>query len=379
MARETMTREERIFAAINLEKPDRTPLAPLLTNHGAAALTGRTQAEVHLDPHSALDAFLEVFDRHDGWDMFEYPIPCMPVRWGYKAGLEVKIPGRDLPDDYVPQPHEQEAVKVEDYEKISEVGWKKFSEEDLIYRVTDLSQDELDKINGASVNVAERALKEWGKRDVVTACLAEDYHPFFKLSLSRSMMKFTEDLYYRPDVVEKAMKKMTEETIENILADAKKYDTKIVGLVEERASGYFYPLDIFERFWMPYTMQIVDALHSEGLITHFHCDCNWEKNLPYFKQLPKKSSIIALDGTTDIFKAKEIIGDHLCLEGDVHPSLNSIGKPEEVEAYVKRLIDEVGYNGGLIVGVGCEVPSTCKRENFKMMIETGKNYEFSKK
>ena len=111
----------------------------------------------------------------------------------------------------------------------------------------------------AMTAVTERSIREFSKRDVFTAIMAEDYHPFFKLSLSRSMVNFSEDLYYHPDIVEKAIDRMTDETIQNVIANAKKYNQEIVGITEERASAYFYPLNIFERFWWPYTQRMVEA------------------------------------------------------------------------------------------------------------------------
>lgn len=379
MAQETMTSEERVMAAVSLEKPDRVPIDPALTNHGAARLSGRSQAAVHLDPHQALDAFLEIYDAHDGWDMFEYPFPCMPIRWGYTAGLSAKIPGRDIPEDYVPQPHEKENLLFEDYPALIEMGWTKFVEEDLIHRVSGATREELDESARIMDQVIQRSLDEFGRRKAFTAIKADNYHPFFKLSLARSMVKFSEDLYYEPDIVEEAIDKLTDETIEGIIATAKKYGEKIIGITEERSSGYFYPLHIFERFWWPFTQRMVEAFWSEGLITHFHLDCDWTKNLPLFRNLPKGSAILSLDGMTDIFNAKKVIGDHLCLKGDIHPATLSLQEPADVADYAKRVIDEVGYNGGFILGVGCEVPSNCKPENFKALIETGKTYELGKK
>ena len=190
--------------------------------------------------------------------------------------------------------------------------------------------------------VTQRAIDEFGQRKAFTALMAEDYHPFFKLSLGRSMMKFTEDLYYRPDVVERALKAIVPEWTRFAIELSKGMDSKIFFFAEERAGCFFYPLKIFERFWWPYTLDIVDALWSEGIVSLFHLDQCWDQNIPYFKQLPKGSAIIDLDGCTDIFAAKEALGGHLCIGGDVHPSLLCLGKPEEVEAYCKRLIDEVG-------------------------------------
>jgi uroporphyrinogen-III decarboxylase len=66
------------------------------------------------------------------------------------------------------------------------------------------------------------------------------------------------------------------------------------------------------------------------------------------------------------------------LTSDVHPALMSLGKPEEVEAYCKTLIDEIGDDGGHLLSTGCGLPSAAKKENFIAMLETGRTYELSK-
>ncbi len=81
-----------------------------------------------------------------------------------------------------------------------------------------------------------------------------------------------------------------------------------------------------------------------------------------------------MDGQTDIFKAKEVLGDHMCIMGDVPAQLLSLGTPDEVCAYVQRLIDVVGNGSGFILSTGCDCPMDAKPENVKMMIEIGKSY-----
>ena len=58
-----------------------------------------------------------------------------------------------------------------------------------------------------------------------------------------------------------------------------------------------------------------------------------------------------LDSTTDIFKAKELLKDHICIMGDVPPALLTLGTTDEVEEYCKKLIDVVGAGSGFILGV----------------------------
>ena len=386
MAGETMSSKERVMAAMQLEKPDRVPIDILASGAPFARMAGITQTEFFSNEEKAFDAINKVFDYTGGWDLDLASIPAKSLAMAKTGitlalGLKLAFPGIELPDDYSYQACEEEVLKPEDYDTIAEIGWQKFMFEDFAFRILDITPEDLQKTLEETAPVFFRAIDEWRKRGVVTLYPVTPFvtHPFFRLSLGRSMVKFTEDLYYNPEMVEKAMKTLTRELIEEWIAGSKIFDQKFAFIIEERAGGFFYPPKIFERFWLPYTLEIVDALWSEGIVTWFHLDACWDKNIPYFKQFPRGSAVRALDGTTDIFAAKEVLRNHLCLAGDVHPALLSLGKPEEVEAYCKRLIDEVGPDGGFILSSGCEIPAAVTMENWRAMVQTGRNYEFSKK
>jgi uroporphyrinogen-III decarboxylase len=74
-----------------------------------------------------------------------------------------------------------------------------------------------------------------------------------------------------------------------------------------------------------------------------------------------------------MFKAKEVLGDVVCLQGNVPISLLVAGTPEEVKTHCKKLIDEVGRGGGFILS-----PSTgldnARPENVKAMFDVTKEY-----
>ena len=57
--------------------------------------------------------------------------------------------------------------------------------------------------------------------------------------------------------------------------------------------------------------------------------------------------MLARFDTTDIFKAKEILKDHVCIEGNIPSSLLQVGTVQETKDYCKKLIDVVGKGGGL--------------------------------
>jgi uroporphyrinogen-III decarboxylase len=375
-----MTSEERLWSAIRLEKPDRVPVIPTLLPEPAAYLTGVTMADVAGSNQLAIDCMMKVFDEYGGWDN-PYPGAYRPIQM-QAAGInpmKIRMPGTDLPENHMWQLDEQEILMPEDYDKICEMGIEQFYYEDYIWRITPLNPEEVPKaIDGLKEGATNHAL-ECGKRGVKPFFMGSAYHPFFTLSLMRSMVPFTEDLYYNPDQVERTIRSMTDALIPKCIEIIKKSGINILLFTEERASGAFYPLSVFERFWWPFTQEIVDAFWSEGIVTVFHLDQCWDKNIQYFKKLPKGSAILELDSLTDIFRAKELLRGHLCFHGDVPAALLTIGEPEEVAAYCRKLIDEVGGDGGFILGSGCSVPSNVKAENFRAMIETGKNYELSRK
>jgi len=103
----------------------------------------------------------------------------------------------------------------------------------------------------------------------------------------------------------------------------------------------------------------------------FHCDTDWTRFLPYFKEFSRGRCVLQLDGATDIFKAKEILGDHMALHGDVPATLLTLGTPEQVTAYCKTLIEVIGEGGGFILSSGCVTPYDAKIENVRAMVRAG--------
>ncbi len=76
---------------------------------------------------------------------------------------------------------------------------------------------------------------------------------------------------------------------------------------------------------------------------------------------------VALDGDTNIFKAKEVLGGHMCLMGDVPAALLAFGNQEAVYRYSRKLIHEIGPEG-FILQSGCDIPSNAKLENVQAMV-----------
>jgi uroporphyrinogen decarboxylase len=129
---------------------------------------------------------------------------------------------------------------------------------------------------------------------------------------------------------------------------------------------------MFKRCALPHLKRMVQDFATAGVVSVLHCDGNWTPMLPYLRELPRASCIVELDGSTDIFKAKEILRDWLCLKGDVPAALLAQGEPAQVSEYCERLIETVGQGGGFILSSGCEVPLDAKPENVAALVQAGR-------
>ncbi|MBT3917288.1 MAG: hypothetical protein HOF23_13005, partial [Rhodospirillaceae bacterium] len=77
---------------------------------------------------------------------------------------------------------------------------------------------------------------------------------------------------------------------------------------------------------------------------------------------------------TDLFRAKEILGDVVCIQGNVPGSMLNTSTPDEVDDYCRRLIQEVGKGGGFILDGAVGVPDEAKYENVLAMAQAPAKY-----
>ena len=373
MVQDTMNVYERFAAAVSLDRVDRPPVFPILVS-AAPRLYGITQAEAWRDHDKAREAIIKCY-----YD-FGYDFACRP-NFYYdqlpgkltEAPARSLIPGKQLAEDDLNQIDERPLFGREDYDKIAALGWNAFWEEHY-EKMSGRPFSQLVAFQQYSAKIFNDDLKICLDRGVAISMGAAVDSVMMAFSMSRTLIEFTKDLRQVPDQVEKAMQRACDDLISNTLEITKGKAIKVAFIVLERGSGALYPLSVFERFEWPFLKRYVDAFVAEGITPWLHLDTDWSKNLPYFKKLPKGKCVADLDGTTNIFRAKEVLGGHMCISGDVPASLFSVGTPEEMADYCKKLSREVGKGGGFMLTSGCECPIDVKRENLTAFVETGKNY-----
>ena len=85
----------------------------------------------------------------------------------------------------------------------------------------------------------------------------------------------------------------------------------------------------FERFYWPQYKALIEGLADAGIRPTVGYEGRWDQRLHYLTELPKGKHAGWFD-RTDIFKAKEVVGDIMCICGGMPDSLLQGGAPEQV-------------------------------------------------
>src|SRR5271157_2234867 len=173
--------------------------------------------------------------------------------------------------------------------------------------------------------------------------------PFDVISdLFRGMRGTMLDMYRQPDKLQELMEVIFPIVFEMGVSGAEKNGVPRVYIPLHRGADGFMSLKQFETFHWPGLKKLTMALIEKGLTPCLFVEGDCGTRLEYFKEFPK-GKVLALLDSTDIFRAKEVLGDTMCLAGNMPPSLLSSGTAEQVTEYTKKLIDIVGKGGGFIM------------------------------
>ena len=371
---DTMLPRERVEAVLSIKEPDRVPVVAAF-HCAPALLTGITIEEFFFDISKSFEASKKVWELTGGFDVFGGISPIL----GYYAPFpnshsmfyfDWTFPKGNISE----QMNEREIMKREDYDHLIEKGYSLFRRKDRKL------QKELTKILR---DYAALDIGGWHKEKGLMA-LAHGYiePPVDIISFLRSFNKFLTDVVEIPEKLVEACDATTDEMLKSLdgqlqlLTMGGHKGPKLVLFGFSRIATNLISSKKFELFW-PHIKKISDYIIKKGCIVQYHIDNDYTDVLEYFTEFPKGKTMFHLD-LTDIFKAKEILGDRACLMGNLPPQITGLGSPKEVEDYCKKQIEGCKEGGGYMLCSACVLPDNISLANLKAMRDSVMKYGFYK-
>jgi uroporphyrinogen-III decarboxylase len=258
---------------------------------------------------------------------------------------------------------EAELMSAEDYDRILDLGWPRFYQEFKQKKILNDAPPGRRSAQGTPLDVR----KAWAAIDVPVLSGGDVTTPIDLLCGSRSLPEFAFDMIRDPDKVTAVMEAIVPSLAPPQAERAVRMGYPGVWVGGWRSAPCWLSPAMWNRFAWPYFCQLVQEVVDAGLIAILHLDSCWDRELARFRELPKGKCLMATDGTTDLFRAKEVLGDHMCLMGDVPATMFALGSPDEVYRYCETLIRELGPSG-FILQSGCDIPPDAKPGNVQAMV-----------
>jgi len=199
--------------------------------------------------------------------------------------------------------------------------------------------------------------------------------PFdFMSDTLRGMRGVFLDMMRIPDKLLAAQEKVLKFQVEFAIMNAKVTNNPSAFIPLHRGSDGFMSLLQFEKFYWPQLKSMMLQLIDAGVTPWVYYEGIWDERLQYLAELPKGKSV-GFFQDTDLFKAKEVLGDTMCIIGGMPLSHLKPGTdPEKVRALTKRLCDEVGKGGGFIMGNTVMELEGCDPDLIEVWVDATKEF-----
>ncbi|NTU88564.1 MAG: uroporphyrinogen-III decarboxylase [Actinobacteria bacterium] len=364
-------RLKRTLDAIHMKKVDKIPFSYSGPAYMARA-QGYNMTEFTTDFDKAADAAVGFCLDHSGIDSLHSP-QFSPYAVSVLWLSQVKRPGYELGDDELWQLDEKELMTLDDYEIIVRDGYGPWLA-NFMHTKLDDPLEKMASFIAAAPNTFGRCAMEAQVpvMNAATACA-----PIEAFCGARQMTNFFFDLMDEPELVKAAMDKAFEFSYAGYVGQLEALHPLGAWVGGWRAAPQLMNHDMFMEFVWPYLKKLVEVTAEHGTIPILHFDSCWDSELETLLELPERTCLLMTDSSTDLRKARNILGDHMAIMGDVPATMLAFGTPDEVYDYTTKLIDDVGPETGLIVSSGCDCPLNANAECVDAMIQATIDYRIA--
>lgn len=181
------------------------------------------------------------------------------------------------------------------------------------------------------------------------------------------------DMFRHPEKLIASMEKCREFIYRGIKEGAERSGCPYIFMPMHWGLDGFMSPDQFKTYFWPELRKIIIQLIEDDLIPTILWEGNCTSRLEIIGDIPAGKAVYWFEAT-DMFKAKEILGDTVCIRGNVPASLLITGTPDDVDDYCKTLIKKVGKGGGFMLDGSASIPDEARNENVLAMAESVHKY-----
>ena len=183
------------------------------------------------------------------------------------------------------------------------------------------------------------------------------------------------DMFRNKEKLEAVLERVVNLIPNNAMATAKRTGGKYIFFpLHWGLDGFMSPQQFESYFWPP-LRKVMMTMIEQGFIPQVLWEGDCTSRLEIIKDLPPGKAVYMFE-RTNMRKAKEILGDTVCIRGNVSVSTLITGSVQNTIDEVKKLFDECGEGGGFILDGGVGIPDEAKHENVVAMFETAKELRY---
>ena len=381
-----MSSYERLDRAWNLEEADRVPVAPI-NCYIIPYLVGISIRDMFHKPNTLIEATMKARDLLGGGDNIDPNVTTLNHLSMYgRAGWDQATLDWRLWDEFPPNgnlPSLYEKPILEDYDDVMTRGFSTLLfNRKLFNRVHDRSLDDFLYYEYEYPQIYAAAWRRFVEETGVPLLMGgRACHPLDLLQYYRGISNLTMDIFERPDKVKEMCEWLVDYECELAMRDA-----MVMGAGEVPGAEIIFFVNggppgmspwIFDEFFWPTAKRMIDIFVNRGFKVHCHWDNDLTRNLDTMsemaKGLPKGKVLLDLE-KTNMKKAKEIMGDSVCIFGNVPSAMLVYGTPDDVDAFCRKLIEDCAPGGGFVLSTECETPWDSRPENVRAIIDAARKY-----
>ena len=328
--------------AARREKLDKIPIALIIDSPWIPGYLGIDHMDYYLDPELWFQSNLKIHE--------EFPdiifVPSWWMEYGMAAepsalGAKIKFWENNTPSEV------ENLHRLEDLDLISNY---------------DVEKDSFMALTLHRIKMQKQRIFDHGyTMPIVTA-----RGPLCTAGFVRGTTNLMMDLMVNPDLVHKLLDLTTNLVIDWLKAQVKAIGDSVEGFLLLDDIVGFVGEDDYQQFAHPYLKRICDAFPKDW-VKIYHNDADVNNCLKY---LPDCGfNVLNWGKQTDIAEVKNIVGDRMCLMGNVNPlEIGVQGTSDEVYKATMDVLEK-SQGEGIILSLGGGVSPGMPGENIRAMLQ----------